>query len=317
MTWTIERSKAGAEMRMAVVGALQDLMKADDKVIALEADLGAASGWLKIQKSNPERFINVGIAEANMMGIAAGLSAGGFKPFVHTFSSFATRRDFDQIYLSGAYAGNTINIYGSDPGFCAGPNGGTHTSLEDVALMRAIPKSLVCDAADFVQMQWIVAAFSNLEGIHYVRGNRKAVANLYKEGSSFEFGRGNVLRKGGDVLIISAGQLVLDALDAAEELQKEGISAEVIDMFTIKPLDEELILEEIKGKKAVISFENHSIVGGLGSAIAEVLAQNASGIPLKRIGTAERFGEVGSQGYLQKTYGLTAADLIGAVKSLV
>ncbi|MDR2860629.1 MAG: alpha-ketoacid dehydrogenase subunit beta [Elusimicrobiota bacterium] len=315
--FTIERSKSNTEMRMAVVTSLQDLMKTNDKVVALEADLGGASGWTKIKKTNPDRFINVGIAEANMMGIAAGLSVTGFIPFVHSFSPFITRRAYDQIFLSGAYAHTTINIYGSDPGFSAGPNGGTHTSFEDIALMRVIPNSLICDGADWTQLSWIIKNFAKLEGIHYVRANRKAVDNIYKEGSEFEFGKGNIVKKGKDVLIISCGQLVSDALDAADTLEKEGISAEVIDMFTIKPLDIDLILKEAQGKKALISFENHNIIGGLGSAIAEVLAENAVSIPFKRIGIVERFGEVGSQGYLQKAFGLTSQDLIDAVKKII
>jgi transketolase len=315
--WTLERSKGNEEMRMAVVTALQDLMKTDDKVIALEADLGGASGWTKIGKSNPDRFINIGIAEADMMGIAAGLSITGFTPFAHTFAPFATRRAYDQLYLSGAYSANTINIYGSDPGFAAGPNGGTHTSLEDIALMRAIPNCIICDAADFVQMRWIIKTFAALKGIHYVRGNRKAVANVYKEGSEFELGKGNILKKGKDILIISSGQLVSDALYAAEELEKEKISAEVIDMFTIKPLDVDLILRELNGKNAVITFENHSITGGLGSAVAEVLAENKSAVPFRRLGTKERFGEVGSQEYLQKAFNLTSSDLILSAKNLL
>ncbi|MDR2772469.1 MAG: alpha-ketoacid dehydrogenase subunit beta [Elusimicrobiota bacterium] len=312
--FTIERSKANAELRMAVVSALQDLMKTDDKVVALEADLGGASGWTKIQKTNPDRFINVGIAEANMTGIAAGLSIGGWTPFIHTFAPFATRRAYDQLYLSGAYAHNTVNIYGSDPGFAAGPNGGTHTSFEDIALMREIPFSVICDAADYVQMRWIIKTFSKLKGIHYVRGNRKAVNNIYKEGSEFELGKGNVLRKGKDVLVITAGQLVWDALEAADEL-KNDIDVEVVDMFTIKPFDFKLLSECLKGKKGVVSFENHSIFGGIGSIISEYLAERAAAIPLKRVGICERFGEVGSQDYLQKAYGLTSADLKAAIRS--
>jgi transketolase len=304
------------EMRMAVVESIIDLIGSNDKVIALEADLGAASGFSKIKKAHPTRFVNVGIAEANMMGIAAGLSLTGFIPFVHTFGPFASRRAFDQLFLSGGYSGNTINVYASDPGFTVGPNGGTHTTFEDVALFRAIPNSIVCDAADFVQMQWIVKKFAALKGIHCVRGNRKAVANVYKENSQFELGKGNILKKGKDILIVSAGQLVSDALDAADILEKDNISAEVIDMFCIKPIDAELLLKESKGKKAIISFENHSITGGLGSAIAEILAENGSAIPLKRMGVNERFGQVGSPSFLQKEFGLTAQNVVDVVKAL-
>ena len=312
-----DRSVKGRELRMSVVETLQDMMKTDDKVVALEADLGGASGFTKIQKSNPDRFVQCGIAEANMVGVSAGLSVTGFKPFMHTFGPFATRRVFDQIFLSGAYAHNTLNIYGSDPGFTVGPNGGTHTTWEDVALMRAIPNAVVCDAADDVQCEWIIREFAKSEGIHYVRANRKNVRNVYAPGSTFELGKGNVLKEGNDVAIIAAGQLVSEALDCAEKLEKEGISCEVIDMFTIKPLDKELVLKAIEGKKAVVTFENHSITGGLGAAVAEVIAESNTAVNFKRHGVDELFGQVGTPDFLQKEFKLTASDLEDTVKTLL
>lgn len=312
-----DRTVMGKEFRACIVETLQDLMKTDDKIVALDADLGGASSFTKIKKTNPDRFIQCGIAEANMVGVSAGLSVMGYIPFLHTFGPFATRRVYDQIYLSGAYAHNTLNIYGSDPGFTAAANGGTHNTWEDVALMRALPNALVCDAADDVQMRWIIRNFAQIEGVHYVRAARKLARRVYEEGSSFAFGKGNVLKQGSDVLIISAGQLVSDALDCAENMAKQGISVEVIDMFCIKPLDTELILSEIKGKKAVITFENHSIIGGLGSAVAEVIAENNISVSFKRVGMRDRFGEVGSADWLQKKFKLTAIDLEEAIKNML
>lgn len=303
------RQEAGRELRDCVVETLQELMKDDDKITALEADLGGASGFTKIKKTNPERFIQCGIAEANMMGVAAGLSLTGFKPFTHTFAPFATRRVFDQLFLSGAYAGNTINVYGSDPGFSVASNGGTHTAWEDVALIREIPEAVICDPADDVQMEWIIKEFLKMEGIHYVRSNRKAVRNVYKKGSSFKIGQGNILKEGKDILIIAAGQLVSEALDCAEELEKEGYSVEVIDMFTIKPLDEKLLIKEAKGKSKIVTIENHSIYGGLGSAVSEVIAENGISVPVKRIGVKEKFGQVGTAEFLQEEFGLTAKQI--------
>ena len=303
------RQEAGRELRDCVVETLQELMKDDDKITALEADLGGASGFTKIKKTNPERFIQCGIAEANMMGVAAGLSLTGFKPFTHTFAPFATRRVFDQLFLSGAYAGNTINVYGSDPGFSVASNGGTHTAWEDVALIREIPGAVICDPADDVQMEWIIKEFLKIEGIHYVRSNRKAVRNVYKKGSSFKIGQGNILKEGKDILIIAAGQLVSEALDCAEELEKEGYSVEVIDMFTIKPLDEKLLIKEAKGKSKIVTIENHSIYGGLGSAVSEVIAENGISVPVKRIGVKEKFGQVGTVEFLQEEFGLTAKQI--------
>ena len=303
------RQEAGRELRDCVVETLQELMKDDDKITALEADLGGASGFTKIKKTNPERFIQCGIAEANMMGVAAGLSLTGFKPFTHTFAPFATRRVFDQLFLSGAYAGNTINVYGSDPGFSVASNGGTHTAWEDVALIREISGAVICDPADDVQMEWIIKEFLKMEGIHYVRSNRKAVRNVYKKGSSFKIGQGNILKEGKDILIIAAGQLVSEALDCAEELEKEGYSVEVIDMFTIKPLDEKLLIKEAKGKSKIVTIENHSIYGGLGSAVSEVIAENGISVPVKRIGVKEKFGQVGTVEFLQEEFGLTAKQI--------
>ena len=303
------RQEAGRELRDCVVETLQELMKDDDKITALEADLGGASGFTKIKKTNPERFIQCGIAEANMMGVAAGLSLTGFKPFTHTFAPFATRRVFDQLFLSGAYAGNTINVYGSDPGFSVASNGGTHTAWEDVALIREIPGAVICDPADDVQMEWIIKEFLKMEGIHYVRSNRKAVRNVYKKGSSFKIGQGNILKEGKDILIIAAGQLVSEALDCAEELEKEGYSVEVIDMFTIKPLDEKLLIKEAKGKSKIVTIENHSIYGGLGSAVSEVIVENGISVPVKRIGVKEKFGQVGTAEFLQEEFGLTAKQI--------
>lgn len=303
------RQEAGRELRDCVVETLQELMKDDDEITALEADLGGASGFTKIKKTNPERFIQCGIAEANMMGVAAGLSLTGFKPFTHTFAPFATRRVFDQLFLSGAYAGNTINVYGSDPGFSVASNGGTHTAWEDVALIREIPGAVICDPADDVQMEWIIKEFLKMEGIHYVRSNRKAVRNVYKKGSSFKIGQGNILKEGKDILIIAAGQLVSEALDCAEELEKEGYSVEVIDMFTIKPLDEKLLIKEAKGKSKIVTIENHSIYGGLGSAVSEVIAENGISVPVKRIGVKEKFGQVGTAEFLQEEFGLTAKQI--------
>ncbi|MBU5365336.1 transketolase C-terminal domain-containing protein [Enterococcus devriesei] len=311
-----EDHSVGKELRVTVVDALKELMTENQKIVALDADLGGASGWTLIAKDYPNNFINVGIAEANMVGVAAGLSLTGYTPFIHTFGPFATRRVLDQIYLSGAYADNTITIFGSDPGFAAGHNGGTHTTWEDVALLRSIPNVVICDAADEVQMDWIIKTFSKRKGIHYVRGNRKGVKNVYAPGSTFEIGRGNLLKEGQEILIVAAGQLVSEALEVAKTLETKGSSVEVIDMFTIKPLDKELLLERLVGKKTVVTIENHSITGGLGSAVAEVLADNGLAVPLTRIGVDERFGQVGTPDFLQAEFGLTTETILAQLKSL-
>lgn len=305
------------ELKLVFSETLQKIMDENPNVIALEADLGGASSFFNIKKTHPDQFLDVGIAEANMIGTAAGLSMLGYIPFVHSFCPFASRRVEDQVFLAGAYSKNTINIYSSDPGVCAATNGGTHTSFEDLAFMRALPEALVFDPADDVQLAWLIRELISRKGIHYIRASRKAAARIYENGSSFEIGKGNILKEGNTVLLISMGEVLHDALEAAYELEKQGISTEVIDMFTVKPLDKDLILKESQGKKLVITFENHSIINGLGSAVADVLAEHASQIPLRKIGICDQFGQVGSVGYLKTAYGLTKQHVIDEVRSLV
>ena len=312
--WSLADKAGSTEMRKVFVETLDELMKEDGRVIALEADLGGASGFSKLKNSHPSQFINVGIAEANMMGIAAGLSMRGRVPFVHTFAPFAVRRACDQIFLEGAYAGNTINIYGSDPGACAAQNGGTHTTLEDIAIMRAIPTVEVYDPADGVQLRWLIRELAGRKGVHYIRAARKGMPDIYAEDSSFETGRGCVLREGKDVLLVAAGLGLKLALEAAEQLRAEGIDAGVIDMFTIAPLDTELLKAQIPGKKLVVTVENHGITNGLGSAVAEVIAGEGYGVRLSRIGSRNQFGQVGSQEYLMKAYELTVENILDTVK---
>ena len=302
------RDEKGMELRDVMVDAIELAMADDGRVVALEADLGGASRFTNIAKKYPGRLIQCGIAEANMIGVAAGMSSEGYHPFTHTFGPFSTRRVFDQIFLSGAYAHNTLNIFGSDPGFAVGINGGTHTTWEDMALMRTIPGAIVCDPADETQMRWIVAEYAKMEGIHYIRANRKNVRNVYEPGSTFEFGKGNLLRQGSDVLIVACGQLVSEALDAAEALEAEGVSCSVVDMFCVKPLDEELVLSEAAGKKLVVTFENHGVIGGLGEAICAVLSEKLP-TPVRRVGVQDKFGCSGPAWDLLKLYGLDAATI--------
>lgn len=310
-----ETKQSPKELRKVFVEALEDMMAEDERVIALEADLGGASGFNSLKKSHPGQFVDVGIAEANMMGIAAGMSMRGFIPYVHTFSPFASRRVADQVYLAGAYSNNTINIYGSDPGICAAANGGTHTTFEDIAIYRAMPETSVFAPADGVQLKWLINELKDLTGVHYIRANRKAVADIYEEDSSFQIGKGNIVKKGKEVLLISMGELLKDAITAAENLETEGISVEVIDMFSVKPFDENLIRKEVEGKSLVVTFENHSVYNGLGSAVAEVMAETGAGIPLERIGIRDQFGQVGSFDYLKKAYGLTVEHVEEVIRS--
>ena len=302
------------EQRTVFYETLDQLMNDCDKIVALEADLGGASGSVKLRKTHPRQFIECGIMEANMVGVAAGMSMRGFIPFIHSFAPFVSRRVGDQLFLAGAYSHNTINIYASDPGVCAAQNGGTHTTFEDISLMRAIPEVMVFDPADGVQLEWLIRELVPMRGVHYIRTTRKNIAPIYAPGSTFEIGRGNILKTGTDVLLVAMGSVLEDALKAAQQLEEMGISAEVIDMFTVKPLDRDLILSEIEGKKLIVSCENHSVIGGLGSAIAEVLAELPVHAPLRRVGVRDAFGQVGSLQYLKQAYGLTSENIVNTVK---
>lgn len=312
-----DRTKLGKELRTVFVETLDALMSTDPKIVALEADLGGASGFSKLAGSHGDKFINVGISEANMIGIASGLSLTGYIPFCHTFAPFATRRVFDQLFLSGGYAKTSFTIFGSDPGFAVGANGGTHTSFEDVALMRMIPNTIICDPADGVQLDWIIRELAHYEGLHYIRANRKSVREVYETGASFEIGKGHILKKGAHVVIFVAGQLVSEALDISEDLSSEGIHITVVDMFTIKPLDQALVIELSKTHDLLITIENHAKIGGLGSAIADVITEANLQVALLKIGIEERFGEVGSPDYLQDTYGLSKEKMIEKIKTFI
>lgn len=308
------RNEKGLDQNKVITNAVIESIKENPKVVALDADLGTCSGFANIAKEYPNNYIECGIAEANMVGVAAGMSVLGYTPIVHSFAPFAARRDFDQLFLSGAYAHNTINVYGSDPGFAVAANGGTHTSWEDIAIMRTIPNSIVVDVCDETQAANVTKQLLKLDGIHYIRSTRKPLRKVYTPDSTFEIGKGNVVREGNDLLIITAGEMLTDALDAAEELQNQGISCEVIDMFTIKPLDEELVRKEVKGKKAVLTIENASVYGGLGSAVNDVLVNCEDRVHVKNMGVKDEFGQVGTVDYLKKAFHLTKEDIIEQAK---
>lgn len=297
------------EQRTVFFDTLMRLMADNTKLVILDADLGGASGSLRVKKAYPDRMMECGIMEANMMGVAAGMSMRGFIPFVHTFAPFASRRAADQIFMAGAYSRNTINIYASDPGVCAATNGGTHTTFEDISYMRAIPEVMVFDPADAVQLEWLIEELIDKKGVHYIRTTRKNMMPVYEKGSVFEIGKGNVLRKGDDILLLSMGSVLEDALGAADALDQKGYSTTVVDMFSIKPFDTDLVIQESAGKKLIVTLENHSIIGGLGSCVSEVLAENVCGIPLMRIGVSDQFGQVGSLNDLKKVYGLDAQSV--------
>ena len=300
------------ELRNVYAETLCELIEDNKKVVALEADLMGAIKTGSVQSNYPNNFINCGIMEANMVGVASGLSVRGFKPYMHTFGPFATRRCFDQLFLAIGYSKLDLNVIGSDAGVCAAHNGGTHMPFEDLSLVRAIPEAVVMEMSDAVMFNDILKQVSKLHGLNYLRITRKNMVQLYKEDSTFEIGKGIVLREGTDATIVATGIMLAEALEARELLLKEGINVAVIDMFTIKPVDKPLLEEYAAKTKLIVTAENHNIIGGLGSAVLEAL--DTTPTKVVRVGVKDRFGQVGTQEFLQEEFGLTAAAIVTAVK---
>ena len=295
-------------MKKAYPAALEALFAKNDKVLSMDADLMRAIGTVKLWRDHPDRVIECGIAEANMIGAAAGLSSEGYIPLTHTFAVFASRRVMDQIFMSCAYAKLNVKMIGSDPGVVAQMNGGTHTANEDIAMMRTLPDVTVVEVTDTVALPQILEQAVAQYGTFYIRLPRCAVPRVYAQNARLILGRANVLREGKDVAIFACGIEVSAALDAAELLASEGVEATVMDVFTIQPLDRGAILEAAERTGAVVTAENHSINGGLGSAIAECLGEGCP-VPMERVGNLGEFGDVGKLTDLMKRYHLTAKDI--------
>ena len=295
---------------------IQSLAAKDSNVIYLDSDLMSCIAMLKWSQEHPDRAIQCGVGEANMIGVAAGLASAGFKPIAHTFGPFASRRCYDQVFLSAGYAKNDITVVGTDPGVTATLNGGTHMPFEDVALYRAIPGSTIIDISDAATLPSILEQCVELPGVKYIRVGRKLMAKIYEDGTFLPIGKAQVLREGTDVTIFAAGIMLHEALQAAQALEKAGISAAVLDMYSIKPLDEEKVVEYAKKTGAVVVAENHSHNGGLYDAVLQVLAENCP-VPAECVAVKEQFGAVGSQDYLQQRFGLTAEKIEKAVHAVL
>ena len=296
---------------------MEEVANSDSKVVYLDADLMNSFGTLGFWKRNKKQAINCGIAEANMIGVAAGLAAAGRKPYAHSFGPFASRRCYDQSFLSVAYAGNSVRIFGSDPGVTAAFNGGTHMPFEDMALMRAVPHSTVIEITDGAMLEKIMYDIKDREGLTYIRTTRKSYPTVYSLDHEFQIGKGEVVREGNDVTIIACGLMVGEALKASAELEKQGVSARVVDMFTVKPIDKELVVACAKETGAIITAENHNVIGGLGDAVCDALMSEECLVPMKKIGVQDEFGSVGPQDYLQEYYGLTAVKIVEAVNEVL
>ncbi len=297
------------DMRDIYTDTLLDLAKTNPSICVIEADLMNATGTRAFKEAYPDRFFDVGVAEANMVGIASGLSAEGKIPFAATFGTFASRRVYDQFFLSANYARLNVKLVGTDPGITAVYNGGTHMPFEDIGMMRLIPDLVIIEPCDLVSLEKLVRQAADHYGCVYIRLHRKGSHTLYDADESIELGKAKVLRDGSDVTLIASGfVLVPEALKAAELLEAQGVSTAVIDMHTIKPLDEELVAAYAQKTGAIVTCENHQVFGGLGSAVADSLTGGRP-VPMERVGSWNKFGQVGNLEYLQEAYGMTAREI--------
>lgn len=302
--------------RAAYGDAIIELGATHPELVVLDADLSSATMTKKFSQTYPERFFNLGIAECNMMGVAAGLATCGKKPFASTFAMFAAGRAFEQVRNSIAYPHLNVKVVGSHGGLSVGEDGATHQCCEDFATMRSLPGMVVCCPCDANEMKAAVQALVEYDGPAYLRLGRAPVESVTADlpGYSFKLGEGAVLRDGGDLAIIAVGSMVQPALRAAELLKAEGIDARVIDMHTIKPLDEGLVLKAAKETGAIVTTEEHNVIGGLGSAVADYLS-GAYPVPVVRHGVNDEFGRSGKAALVLEYYGLTPEKIVEKSKA--
>lgn len=306
------------ELRAAYCRTLMELAEKDSRVVVLEADLMKASGTMPFKDAFGKRAVDVGVAEADMVGIASGLSVQGFIPFAATFGCFAARRTFDQFFISSNYARLNVKLTGTDPGVSAVYNGGTHMPFEDIGLMRMIPDLVIAEPSDAASVCGIVRAMYEHDGCCYLRLHRKKSPAIYSPDEKFELGKGKLLAEGRDVTLIGLGAVMMqEVLKAAAALKKEGINATVIDALSVKPLDRELILAKARETGVVVTCENHQVDGGLGIAVAKLFADEGVCCRMGFIGVQDRFGQVGNLDYLVKAYNLSADDICAKVRSLL
>lgn len=305
------------ETRAGFGDGVFEAAQANENVVVLTADLAGSMKIGSFIKTYPNRFIQVGIAEANMIGIAAGLTIGGKIPYTTTFANFSTGRVYDQIRQSVAYSGKNVKICASHAGLTLGEDGATHQILEDIGMMKMLPGMTVIVPCDYNQTKAATKAIANYEGPVYLRFGRPKWPNFTKEdGSDFEIGKAQKLSDGSDVSIFACGHMVWKAIEAGKQLEAEGVSVEVINMHTIKPIDEAAVLASIQKTKCAVTVEEHNIIGGLGDSIAQVAAKHLP-IPIEYVGTKDTFGESGTPKELLKKYGLDTPNIVDAAKKVL
>ncbi len=297
--------------------ALVELGGINDKIVVLDADLAAATKTGMFKKAYPDRFFDSGIAESNMMGVAAGLATTGYTVFASTFAMFAAGRAYEQVRNSIAYPHLNVKIGATHAGISVGEDGASHQCCEDIALMRVIPGMVIINPADDIEARAAVFAAAEYEGPVYMRFGRLAVPRIFDESYKFELGKAVTLRGGSDVTIIATGLMVNEAIEAAKALADEGISAEVINIHTIKPLDKEAVIRSAAKTGAVVTAEEHSIIGGLGGAVAEALCESGKPVPVVRLGVNDVFGRSGPAVELLHIYGLDAQNIVAKAKQAI
>jgi len=310
------KNTGSKDTRSGFGAGLTELGKTNENVVALCADLTGSLKMDDFKENHPERFFQVGIAEANMIGMAAGMTIGGKIPFTGTFANFSTGRVYDQIRQSVAYSGKNVKICASHAGVTLGEDGATHQILEDIGLMKMLPGMTVINTCDYNQTKAATLAIAEHNGPVYLRFGRPKVANFTSEDQKFEIGKAVKLYEGSDVTIIATGHLVWEAIQAAVELNEKGISAEVLDIHTIKPLDEEAIIASAKKTGCVVTAEEHNFLGGLGESVARTLAENHP-TPQEFVATQDTFGESGTPAQLMNKYGLNSAAIIKATEKVL
>jgi len=304
------------DTRSGFGAGLTELGKKNKNVVALCADLTGSLKMNDFEKNHPERFFQIGIAEANMIGIAAGMTIGGKIPFTGTFANFSTSRVYDQIRQSVAYSNKNVKICASHAGLTLGEDGATHQVLEDIGMMKMLPHMTVINTCDYNQTKAATIAIADYKGPVYLRFGRPKVPNFTSEDQVFKIGKGVLLEEGSDVTIIATGHLVWEAIEASKELKRSGVNVEIINIHTIKPLDKDLILKSVNKTKCIVTAEEHMLNGGLGDSIAQLIAlENPT--PLEMVGVNDTFGESGTPRQLMEKYGLTAKDIIKAIKKVL
>jgi len=304
------------DTRSGFGAGLTELGRKNPDVVALCADLTGSLKMNDFQDENPERFFQIGIAEANMIGIAAGMTIGGKIPFTGTFANFSTSRVYDQIRQSVAYSGKNVKICASHAGITLGEDGATHQVLEDIGMMKMLPHMVVINPCDYNQTKAATIAIADYVGPVYLRFGRPKVPNFTSADQKFEIGKALHLKEGNDVTIFATGHLVWEALEAAKTLESEGISAEVINLHTIKPLDNEAILKAVKNTKCVVTAEEHMLNGGLGDSIAQLLSRNTP-TPIEMVGMDDSFGESGPPMKLMEKYGIDRNAIVESAKKVI